>query len=363
MAVVLTSDSISGARPDPSAPPVAAGPAESFFVTDVDHLAVVFPSWDMQFVQIDSGRFCASARCIRNPGVLNRQVQTDRKIQVRGIPYGSRYVFTLITEANEFWRFEGGQRLRPGDIKIDRPGAARYEIYEAGSEGQSLEIDEIMLREAMAIRFGTELEAVLPRGIAIRPTAWAFSVFQSRLGQPVKLHAAGHPPHADHGVAAQVAKLQLDAVCSLLLDDVREVKPIGPSGGRQDLVREAEQLMDKFPPLPLTTSHLCHQLCVSRRSLFYAFHEAFGVSPMAYYKAKRLALVRTQLSGLHPASTTVRAVALRMGFPHAGQFARDYFRHYGERPSETLNRGRIPARGRSRHSDQAHDALLVAYPI
>jgi len=353
MTVDLTSDSILGAGPNPSSPPVAVGPAGSFFVTDVDHLAVVFPSWDMQFVQIDSGRFCASAGCIQSPGVLNRQVQTDRKIQARGLPRGSRYVFTLITEANEFWRFQGGQRLRPGEIKIDRPGAARYEIYEAGSEGQSLEIDETMLREALAIKFQKELEAVLPRGFAIRPTPRAFSSFQSRLGQPVRLHAAGHPEHADRDVAAQVVELHLDAVCSLLFDGVREVEPIRPRGGRQDLAREAEQLMDSFPQRLPTATHLCHQLCVSRRSLFYAFHEAFGVSPMAYYKAKRLALVRTQLKALDPASTSVRAVALRMGFQHAGQFARDYYLHYGERPSVTFLEGRLSARGSSRRSDQA----------
>ena len=158
-------------------------------------------------------------------------------------------------------------------------------------------------------------------------------------------------------------ELHLDTICSLLVDDVREVEPIRPRGGRQDLAHEAEQIMDSFPDRLVTTTHLCYQLCVSRRSLFYAFHEAFGVSPMAYYKAKRLALVRTQLKALDPASTTVREVALRMGFQHAGQFARNYYLHYGERPSDTLLKGRLPARGSSRRSDQALDAALVASPI
>ena len=105
----------------------------------------------MEFVQFDPGRFRASAGCTQFPGLLYRRMQTDRKIQARGIPRGSRYVFTLITEANECWRFRGGQRLRPGEIKIDHPGEALDEIYEAGSEGQSLEIDEAMLREVLAI--------------------------------------------------------------------------------------------------------------------------------------------------------------------------------------------------------------------
>ena len=148
MSVNSTYDLIGDARPYPSPPAIAAGAAGSYVVTDVDHLAVVFPSWDMEFVQFDPGRFRASGGCTQFPGLLDRRVQTDRKIQARGIPRGSRYVFTPITEANKCWRFRGGQRLRPGEIKIDRPGEVLDEIYEAGSEGQSLEIEEAMFREA-----------------------------------------------------------------------------------------------------------------------------------------------------------------------------------------------------------------------
>ena len=113
----------------------------------------------------------------------------------------------------------------------------------------------------------------------------------------MRLQVASQPVLAERDVAAQVLEHYLDAVCSLLVDDVREGEPVGPRGGRQDLAREAEQIMDSFPDRPLTTTRLCQQLCVSRRSLFYAFQDVFGVSPMAYYKAKRLALVCDGIEG------------------------------------------------------------------
>jgi len=305
---------------------IAAGAAESFVVTDVDHLAAVFPSWDVKFIQVDPGRFRASAGCTRFPGLLDRRVQTDRKIQVRGIPRGSKYVFTLITEANACWRFRGGQRLRPGEIKIAFPGEELDEIYDAGSEGLSLEIDEAMLREALAMTSGKDPDEVLPRGFVLRPTAQAFRAFQSRLRPWVELQVASQPEVTERDVASQVLENYLDAVCCLLVDDVEEGKSVGPRGGRLDLAREAEEIMESFADRPLTTTNLCRQLCVSRRSLFYAFQDTFGVSPMAYYKAKRLSRVRTELKALDPASTTVREVALRWGFHHAGQFAHDYSR-------------------------------------
>ncbi len=311
-----------------------AGAAGSFVVTDVDHLAAVFPSWDVRFIQVDPGRLRAGAGCAQFPGLLVRSVQTDRKIQARGIPRGSQYVLTLITEANACWRFRGGRKLRPGEIKIDAPGEELDEIYDAGSEGLSFEIDEAMLRKALAMASGKDPNEVLPRGFVLRPTAQAFRAFQSGLRQAAGLQVASRPEVTERDVAVQ--EDHLDAVCRLLGDGVEEGKSVGPRGGRLDLAREAEEIMECFPDRPLTTTDLCRQLCVSRRSLFYAFQDTFGVSPMAYYKAKRLSRVRTELKAMDPASTTVREVALRWGFHHAGQFAHDYSRHFAERPSDTL---------------------------
>ena len=219
-------------------------------MTDVDHLAVVFPSWDMRFIQVDPGRLRANVGCTRFGGLLDRRVRTDRKIQVRGIPRGSKYVFTLITEANECWRFRGGQRLRPGEIKIDSPGEELDEIYDAGSEGLSLEIDEAMLREALAMTSGKDPDHVLPRGFVLRPTAQAFRAFQSRLRQWVALQVANQPEVTERDVAAQVLEDYLDAVCCLLVDDVQEGKSIGPRGGRLDLRARPKRSWRAFPIAP-----------------------------------------------------------------------------------------------------------------
>jgi len=319
-----------------------AGTAGSFIVTDVDQLAAIFPWWDVSFIQVDPGRLRASTACTQFPGLLVRSVQTDRKIQVRGVPRGSKYVFTLITEANDCWRFRGGQRLRPGELKIDSPGEELDEIYNAGSQGLSLEIDEELLREAMAMTSGKDPDEVLPSGFVLRPTAQAFRAFESRLRQASGLQVARQTEVTERDVTAQVLEHCLNTVCRLLLAGVEEGKPVGPRGGRRDLAREAEEIMERFADRPLTTSDLCQQLCVSRRSLFYAFQDTFGVSPMAYHKARRLSRVRTELKAMDPASTTVREVALRWGFHHAGQFAHDYSRHYDERPSETLLKQRAP---------------------
>jgi len=199
-----------------------------------------------------------------------------------------------------------------------------------------------MLRAALAMTSGKDPDVILPRGFALRAKAQAFRAFESRLRQEMGLGVARQPEVTERDVAAQVLESYLDAICCLLVDGVEEGKSVGPRGGRLDLAHEAEEIMESFPDRPLTATDLCRQLCVSRRSLFYAFKDTFGVSPMAYYKAKRLNRVRSELKVLDPASTTVREVAQRWGFHHAGQFAHDYSRHYDERPSDTLLKRRSP---------------------
>jgi AraC family transcriptional regulator, ethanolamine operon transcriptional activator len=310
--------------------------ARSLVLTDVDQLAVVFPSWDMGFIQVGAGRFHACCRLVQVPGVASRWLQTDRTVQARGTPRKAEYVFTPITEANEGWRFRGGRRLRAGEIKIDRPGEELDEIYPAGSEGLSVAIDEVLLREALASSSRKEPADVLPRGLALRPAPSAFSAFRSELH---RLGAAWMPNPADLNrldLVAQIRGRYLKAVACFLDGDLSECESKGPGGGRQEVAREAEQIIDRHLDRPLTSSQLSWELCVSRRTLFYAFQEAFGVSPKAYYRVKRLNRVRSELKVSDPAATTVSQVALRWGFHHSGQFSLDYKRQYGERPSETL---------------------------
>jgi len=104
-------------------------------------------------------------------------------------------------------------------------------------------------------------------------------------------------------------------------------------------VRLAEQFIEANWDQPITIEALVTATGVSARSIFASFKTARGYSPMDFVKRVRLGQARRKL--LKPtAATTVSAVAFECGFGNAGHFAVDYRRQFGERPSETLNRGR-----------------------
>lgn len=88
----------------------------------------------------------------------------------------------------------------------------------------------------------------------------------------------------------------------------------------------------------ISIAELCEQLHASKRSLEYAFLECLGIAPATYMKIHRLNLCRVELSQSPYNRSMVRTVARRHGFSSSGNFAQNYFRFFGELPSEALRR-------------------------
>ncbi len=84
----------------------------------------------------------------------------------------------------------------------------------------------------------------------------------------------------------------------------------------------------------ITVTQLCEAFHMSRRTLQNCFHEVLGVCPITYLKAIRLNAVRRTLKKTTN-TMTIQDVACNYGFWHMSQFAADYRRLFGEKPSET----------------------------
>ena len=99
-------------------------------------------------------------------------------------------------------------------------------------------------------------------------------------------------------------------------------------------MEEVKKYIDHFADEPPMISDLCFAAGVSERSLHHGFLQEFGITPMAYTKARRLGAVRKALRKFG-SRTKVVDVANRWGFWHMGQFAADYRKMFGELPSKT----------------------------
>jgi AraC family ethanolamine operon transcriptional activator len=107
---------------------------------------------------------------------------------------------------------------------------------------------------------------------------------------------------------------------------------------RDRAMRTSLALIEQADLSQLTPAALCETCGVGERTLQYAFRERFGLTPAAFLKARRLALVRSALQQFEAKQAGIGDLAARYGFWHPGQFASDYRRAFSETPSETLRR-------------------------
>jgi AraC-like DNA-binding protein len=106
--------------------------------------------------------------------------------------------------------------------------------------------------------------------------------------------------------------------------------------GRPAAVRDAMDMIEAGPHLPLTTSTLAKQCHVSVRTLQEGFQRHLGMSPMAYVRVVRLRHAHRDLRSAHPSHSTVASIAHRWGFTHLGRFAAAHKATYGQTPLQAL---------------------------
>ncbi|MCA9811052.1 MAG: AraC family transcriptional regulator, partial [Candidatus Dadabacteria bacterium] len=76
------------------------------------------------------------------------------------------------------------------------------------------------------------------------------------------------------------------------------------------------------------------------RTLYYAFQEFYGISPINFLRLLRLTKARKDLLEADPKKTSVTDVAAKWHFWHFGRFSVEYKNIYGESPSATLGKAR-----------------------
>jgi AraC family ethanolamine operon transcriptional activator len=108
--------------------------------------------------------------------------------------------------------------------------------------------------------------------------------------------------------------------------------------GRYRLVRRVRDFALAHKDEPISIPQLCQTFHVSRRTLQYAFQDVNGISPSAYLRTLRLNGVRRALRAPEHPFAEVQDIAAQWGFWNPSQFACDYKKLFGERPSDTLVR-------------------------
>ena len=87
---------------------------------------------------------------------------------------------------------------------------------------------------------------------------------------------------------------------------------------------------------PPRVSSMAAMLGVSKRTLYYAFHQVLGLGPSRYFQVLRLHAFREKLLRHSVGQGPIARYAMEMGFGQLGRLAGRYRHHFGESPSDTL---------------------------
>jgi AraC-like DNA-binding protein len=253
----------------------------------------------------------------------------------------SRYGVVLVISASARNRF-CGSNLTAGEIGINTPGDG-WDFLLSG-EWLRLEIsDELLPGEACNTNARSDSAAGRQRVFRPQPDAFTYLVNQAKR----LLNQASHDAKTSAAPTADRAEEELIATVQQTLQSAECHSPQHPRStlSHRRVVLQAHQFMVNHIARPLTVDDVCGALDISERTLRYAFHDAFELSPMAYFKLMRLNAVHREFKAHDRSTITVHEVAERFGFEHVGAFAADYRKLFGVYPSETL----APVRRSSAH--------------
>ncbi|MFC7336463.1 helix-turn-helix domain-containing protein [Haloferula chungangensis] len=128
----------------------------------------------------------------------------------------------------------------------------------------------------------------------------------------------------------------------LLLGAALAILDHGPAegmtpGGKRQLVQRAIEVHDRMKIFPNVMT-LCTELHVRPRTLQAAFQKSIGIGPHRFFQLRRLNEAKRRLEIGQVGESSVKEIALGLGFRELGRFAVRYRELFGELPSETLRK-------------------------
>lgn len=290
----------------------------------------MYSNWQGRIEQLSSGRFKGALRVVRGSMVRLLEIEGNQQVLLRGKDAADMFSVYTVTARNagSIWQ---GRRLSPGHLVLIGTDVEVNHNSARTTQNLGITLRAADLEEAARVLLGDET-AGLPRTWAtFSPPAAAFSQLNRRLSSLLNLGTTDPMfPGSPDG-----RRLEQECVRSLV-DSVLQFSLRAPTlsmTGRSLLIRRAEEFMRARLGNPVGAIDLCRELAVGDRTLRLAFRERFGIGPMVFYRRLRLNAAREMLKESPQAA--IADVAHEFGFYHLGNFASDYRRLFGERPSQT----------------------------
>ena len=293
----------------------------------------MFAQWRGRFDQISSGPFESTLRVVRVGALRLTEIEVNQRVRSRGQDVGGLFSAHLVTEtsAGSVWQ---GRRLQPGQIVANGVETGVDHLTARQAKHLGLFLSPELLNEAARAILGRDDASVPETWASCTPSPKAFSALSRTVSRLFQIGAAT-PELLSTTEGRHLEQETIQKLVDTLFRQ-GDLRPGLPHTVRRTIVRSAEDFMRSHLADPVSTLDLCREANTSGRTLRLAFREHYGLGPMTYFRYLRLNAVRDQLR--NSSTVPIAEIARRLGFHHLGNFAADYRRLFGERPSETWRR-------------------------
>jgi AraC family transcriptional regulator, ethanolamine operon transcriptional activator len=302
--------------------------------SDADDHAANLTGWKQSYDQLAPGRFQGTLRELW----LDSQLQifeetTSHAVRQSCEVWKGAFWFGIPVGEGPPGRI-GLRALERRDIAV-RPGGIEFELMTPSS----FRILGLVVEKQLLLNYIAEMEQT-----TLPPSVLDCEILHTRDAErngleDILLPLFQHGPRLDRKQARDALR---DALLALITSNcITGLPPEIPSltyTGRHRLVQRVRDFALAHKDEPLSIPQLCRAFHVSRRTLQYAFHEVSGISPGTYLRTLRMNGVRRALRAPQRPTIDVQDLAAQWGFWNPSQFACDYKKLFGERPSDTLLR-------------------------
>ncbi len=280
------------------------------------HIAAIFADHDLRLSagQVDFSHRQATL-CDTSLGML--RYGTEVEIVA---PALDCYVAQLTLEGEVAFQAEGFDvTLKPGTFFVMNPGLRYRKTWSRDAHQLMIKIprQRLLAHAKRPVRFGT-----------------APSLMGEADGLVGLIAHLCHDLSNARGLSAHAGLRR--GLEDLLLSALVATQDCGSGDDVPAYLRRAEDHMRKHIGRSVRTDELLAVAGVGERALQQAFQLYRGCSPSEFSRNLRLDAARATLL----AGEGVTETALSFGFAHFGRFAQLYAARFGEKPSETVRRGR-----------------------
>lgn len=299
--------------------------------TDIDLLCSTVKHWDLEFSPIgknDPQNLVGGITQFSLDGIIFGRAHFGLNIEQQGTPPPGYFTFGVPEETMNYllWR---GHHVDYQDILVFPVGGELRSTSNSNFDIYTISAPEELIRE-ICERLGIRRFNRRITEEVIRPNPESLGVLRRLLRNLLNLSRPGSKFDA-HQIVEQLVWLWLG-------DRSRDQMPVLRSHSLT--IRKAMERMLSADWDNLSASDLRAYTGVGEKTLELTFRKYFHMTPAAFVKARKLAAIRLVFKKQPHGHFSIGNTAAHFGFWQSGQFAADYYRAFGELPSDTLQNRR-----------------------